>query len=219
MEREAVREVEVDVPSEGVHLAGTLALPAIPHGVVVFAHGSGSGRMSPRNRFVARLLQDRGMGTLLLDLLTREEEREDSVTSEHRFDVDLLGERLTSAVDWLENRVQLSPGGIGCYGASTGAAAALIAAAARPALVGAVVSRGGRPDLIDRDTLGAVRAPTLLIVGGRDQVVVDLNRRALAALICEKQLELVPGATHLFVERGALERVASLAGDWFAKSF
>jgi pimeloyl-ACP methyl ester carboxylesterase len=190
---------------------------------VVFAHGSGSGRHSPRNRAVARVLEDAGFGTLLLDLLTPDEEAEDLVTARLRFDVELLAERVTAAIDWLaleasvgELPPRLEQLPVGCFGASTGAAAALIAAAARPERVRAVVSRGGRPDLAG-DTLRQVRSPTLLIVGSRDREVLLLNRRAQAALAGESQLAIVEGAGHLFEEPGALEQVATLTRDWFGR--
>jgi putative phosphoribosyl transferase len=219
LDDEVAREIDVEVRWKYVRLAATLGLPNGLRGAVVFAHGSGSNRSSPRNQFVARHLRDQQLATLLLDLLTPGEERADLVTSEHRFDIEMLGSRLIAAVDWLEQRLRLSPGGIGCFGASTGAAAALIAAAARPALVGAVVARGGRVDLVGGETLAAVRAPTLLVVGGRDDAVIDLNRQALEHLQCEKRLEIVPGATHLFEEPGALGVVARLAAGWFERSF
>jgi dienelactone hydrolase len=163
---------------------------------------------------VAEALQDRGLGTLLIDLLTEEEERVDLRTGELRFDIGLLGERVLGTIDWLAQRDEDLP--VGTFGASTGAAAALIAAAERPKLVGAVVSRGGRPDLAG-EALPRVTAPTLLIVGGADQVVIDLNRRAMASISAEVRLEIVPGATHLFEEPGALEEVSRLAGDWFVR--
>ncbi len=197
-------------------LAGDLTHPAAGRGLVVFAHGSGSGRHSPRNRAVADALHQRGLGTLLIDLLTAAEEAEDLRTARLRFDVDLLGGRVVAAIDWARRQPDLHPLRLGCFGASTGAAAALLAAAARPAEVGAVVSRGGRPDLAG-ERLSQVRAPTLLIVGGDDHLVIELNRQALARLRAdEKALEIVPGAGHLFAEPGALDRVAELAGDWFA---
>lgn len=183
-------------------------------GMVVFAHGSGSGRHSPRNRQVAEVLREAGIRTLLLDLLTVEEERVDIQTREHRFDIGLLAGRVVGAIDWLDGREGSGSLPIGIFGASTGAAAALIAAADRPDRVGAVVSRGGRPDLAD-DSLPEVRAPTLLIVGGNDPVVIDLNREARSRMTAETELEIVEGATHLFEEPGALERVADLAASWF----
>lgn len=182
--------------------------------LVVFAHGSGSSRHSPRNQHVAHMLNDRGLRTLLLDLLTPEEEQRDLVTAEHRFDIGLLGERVESAVEWASD--ELRPPSIGIFGASTGAAAALVAAASLPAKVAAVVSRGGRPDLASR-VLDAVEAPTLLIVGGRDHTVIDLNRDALHKLGRGHELDIVEGATHLFEEPGALDEVAELAGSWFVR--
>jgi len=181
----------------------------------MFAHGSGSGRHSARNRSVAETLQQGHMATLLMDLLTESEERTDAVTAEFRFDIALLARRVVSTIDWVRLQPQIATLPIGLFGASTGAAAALIAAAERPDGVRAVVSRGGRPDLAD-EALDRVVAPTLLIVGGRDEVVIDLNRDALARLRGAKEMVLVPGATHLFEEPGTLERVAQLATDWFA---
>lgn len=206
----------VRVPVDVVALDGDLSTPPGAWGLVVFAHGSGSSRLSPRNRFVARRLQDRGMATLLLDLLTREEETEDLRTGRFRFDVALLSERLLAAVRWAAREPELASLPVGLFGASTGAAAALRAAAEDPARVAAVVSRGGRPDLA-REVLPLVRAPTLLIVGGADEPVLLLNREALGLLACEKRLEVIPGAGHLFQEPGALERVAELACTWFAR--
>lgn len=197
-----------------VALDGSLASPVGARGIVLFAHGSGSSRHSPRNRRVADVLHQAGLGTLVFDLLTPEEEQLDARTAELRFDIPLLAERLTSATDWLSSRSSVRGLGVGYFGASTGGGAALVAAAARPEVVGAVVSRGGRPDLA-ATALPRVRAPTLLIVGGDDAPVIVMNREALAQLRCEKQLEIVPGATHLFEEPGALEAVARLARDWF----
>lgn len=206
----------VQIPTDQVRLEGTLAIPAEPRGVVLFAHGSGSSRFSPRNRFVAQRLQESGFATLLLDLLTAEEEAVDARTAELRFDIELLAGRLVAAIDWLARNAdtQLLP--VGLFGASTGAGAALVAAARRPNVTRAVVSRGGRPDLA-RDALESVRAPTLLIVGGADQPVIDMNRGALERLRAEKSLTIVPGATHLFEESGALETVARLASEWFER--
>lgn len=181
-------------------------------GGVVFAHGSGSSRHSPRNRHVAEVLQNTGLQTVLLDLLTEDEEQRDVQTGEHRFDIDLLTDRVLAAVSWLRDNGFDHP--LGLFGASTGAAAALRAAAAAPESIGAVVSRGGRPDMAG-DALGDVRAPTLLIVGGRDELVLELNKRALAALNDESSLEVVKGAGHLFEEPGTLDRVAELASTWF----
>ncbi|KPC84943.1 MULTISPECIES: phosphoribosyltransferase [Streptomyces] len=201
----AAEEVEVD--ADGVPLSGDLVLPGDAGAVVVFAHGSGSSRSSPRNRAVATVLNRAGLGTLLFDLLTPGEE----VYRANVFDIGLLAGRLAGATHWLGRHVSLP---VGSFGASTGAAAALRAAAAADSGVGAVVSRGGRPDLAGAD-LSAVRAPTLLVVGGNDTTVIGLNRQAQAALQCENRLEIVPGATHLFEEPGALDRVADLARDWF----
>ena len=208
---------QVTVPVGDATLEGDLVVPDGASGIVVFAHGSGSGRHSPRNRRVAATLNQAGIGTLLVDLLTPAEEEVDLYTREHRFDIELLARRLIAAIYWLRQGpyAQLP---IGLFGASTGAAAALVAAAARPDDVAAVVSRGGRPDLAGR-ALELVRAPTLLIVGGADEVVLELNRRALEVLRAEKQLVVVPGATHLFEEPGALDEVARLAAEWFSEHF
>ncbi|HEV2784238.1 MAG TPA: alpha/beta fold hydrolase [Actinophytocola sp.] len=202
------------IAAAGATLDGDIAVPHGAHGVVVFAHGSGSGRHSPRNRYVARELQNAGLATVLVDLLTAEEERADAVTGSFRFDIDLLARRLTALTDWVPEPLAGLP--IGLFGASTGAAAALVAAAERPDAVRTVVSRGGRPDLAG-DHLRAVRAPTLLIVGGRDQPVIELNRAAMPMLTAETRLEIVPRATHLFAEPGALDQVARLAADWFSR--
>jgi putative phosphoribosyl transferase len=208
--------MSVIVDAGGRRLEGELSLPAGAVGVVAFAYGSGSSRHSPRNRYVAARLNDAGLGTLLLDLLTPDEEAVDLRTRELRFDIGLLARRLVGAVDWLAREPATAELPVGCFGASTGAAAALIAAAQRPAEVRAVVSRGGRPDLAG-DALPRVRAPTLLIVGGADPVVVRLNREAAERMRAEVRLEIVDGATHLFEEPGALERVADLAAAWFAQ--
>jgi putative phosphoribosyl transferase len=201
------------VPAGRVTLDGLLSVPAAAVGTVAFAHGTGSGRLSPRNQHVARALNERGLATLLVDLLTAVEETDlDSL----RFDVELLGRRLRTVVDWLANHDATAGRPLGLFGASTGAAAALRTAAARPSLVGAVVSRGGRPDLA-RDVLSAVRAPTLLIVGGRDAAVLDLNRTAQHLLGGEAELAIVQGAGHLFEEPGTLDEVARLAGAWFER--
>ena len=197
-------------------LDGDLTLPSGARGVVLFAHGSGSSRHSSRNRYVAQELRRSALGTLLMDLLTSEEEAVDARTGHLRFDIDLLAERLGAATDWLRDDPRTSRLAVGYFGASTGGGAALLAAADRPAEVGAVVSRGGRPDLAG-PALPRVQAPTLLIVGGRDEPVIEMNREALAGLRCEKRLEIVPGATHLFEERGALEEVARLAAGWFTR--
>jgi pimeloyl-ACP methyl ester carboxylesterase len=214
---------DIDIPVGDVGLAGILTVPPRARGVVVFAHGSGSGRFSPRNTAVADVLVQAGFGTLLVDLLTAEEEAEDLITARLRFDIRLLADRVIGAIDWLDADAvvgDLPPSlrhlPIGCFGASTGAAAALIAAAERPDRVAAVVSRGGRPDLAG-DALRRVTAPTLLIVGGRDVDVIRLNRQAQSLLAGESRLEIVPGAGHLFEEPGALERVAELTRDWFER--
>jgi dienelactone hydrolase len=211
-------ETAVRVPAGGVTLEGDLSVPAGAGGIVLFAHGSGSSRHSPRNRFVARALQDAGLGTLLIDLLTLDEEAVDAVDAHLRFDIGLLARRLTGAIDWLAHEPRTHALAVGLFGASTGAAAALVAAAHRPAHVRAVVSRGGRPDLAG-DALPHVTAPTLLIVGSRDVPVIGLNRQAAARLVSAdaQQLVLVPGATHLFEEPGTLEEVARLAAAWFAR--
>jgi dienelactone hydrolase len=207
---------QVRVPVGDAALDGDLVVPDGAAGIVLFAHGSGSSRHSRRNRMVAEKLNGQGFGTLLVDLLTAEEEEVDRVTAEPRFDIDLLAGRLIGATDWLREQPTTSSLGIGLFGASTGAAGALVAAAERPGEVGAVVSRGGRPDLAG-DALPRVRAPTLLIVGGRDPVVLELNRQAQEHLRTENQLVVVPGATHLFEEPGALEVVSSLAAEWFSR--
>lgn len=205
-------EGAVAIPSDRVVLEGILDLPQQVSGVVVFSHGSGSGRHSPRNRFVALALQAAGLGTLLLDLLTPEEDRD----YEMRFDIDLLTGRLADAVRFLREHVASRSLPIGLFGASTGAASALRVAAAMPGEVKAVVSRGGRPDLTGDQALAAVTAPTLLIVGGRDNGVIELNQAAHDRLRCMKELRIVAGATHLFEEPGALEQVARLAVYWFS---
>ena len=206
----------VRVAAGAVTLEGNLSLPKGAGGIVLFAHGSGSSRHSPRNRYVARLLNQAKLATLLVDLLTSDEEAIDMRTAHLRFDIGLLAERLVAVTDWLTEHPDTRQLRVGYFGASTGAAAALVAAAERPDVVGAVVSRGGRPDLAGH-ALARVRAPTLLIVGGNDFPVIDLNRAALAQLRCEKQLVIVPGATHLFEEPGALDEVARLAREWFER--
>jgi dienelactone hydrolase len=195
-------------------LAGDVNVPDDARGIVLFAHGSGSSRHSPRNRAVARVLQDAGLGTFLADLLTDEEETEDQWSAGFRFDIPLLADRLLGLLEWLAVTPATARLPRGLFGASTGAAAAIVAAARRPGDVFAIVSRGGRPDLAG-PALAAVGAPTLFIVGGADETVLELNLRAMATLRAEKRLEVVPGATHLFAEPGALERVAGLARDWF----
>ncbi|HYS15644.1 MAG TPA: dienelactone hydrolase family protein [Candidatus Binatia bacterium] len=211
-----IEERPVHVPAGSVTLDGDLSVPERAHGVVLFAHGSGSSRLSPRNRYVARLLNEAKLATLLLDLLTPDEEAVDLRTAHLRFDVGLLAERLVAATDWLTQRPDTRHLRVGYFGASTGAGAALVAAAERAEVVGAVVSRGGRPDLAG-PALARVRAPTLLIVGEADFVVIGLNREAFAQLKCEKRLAIVPGATHLFEEPGALDEVARLAREWFER--
>jgi putative phosphoribosyl transferase len=208
--------VEISIRAGEALLTGDLDRPDDAAGIVVFAHGSGSGRHSPRNVAVARGLQQHGLATLLLDLLTEEEERVDLRTGRLRFDIPLLAGRVVAAIDALADHPAAADLPVGCFGASTGAAAALIAAARRPDVVRAVVSRGGRPDLA-AGGLPKVRAPTLLIVGGRDNEVLELNQWAMARMRCEVSLEIVPGATHLFEEPGALERVAELAAGWFER--
>ncbi|MFO7960282.1 MAG: dienelactone hydrolase family protein [Nitriliruptoraceae bacterium] len=208
----ALGEVEIDVGTGTI--VGELSLPEDARGVVAFAHGSGSSRHSSRNQQVAATLRDDKLGTLLMDLLTPQEEQIDLRTRELRFDIELLATRVAAAVDWLREHEQTRQLPIGLFGASTGAAAALVAAAQRPETVAAVVSRGGRPDLAGA-ALAEVRAPTLLIVGGADHTVIELNRQAEAAIVADVELVIVPRATHLFEEPGALERVAELAGDHF----
>ncbi len=207
---------EVKVRAGDVQLHGTLTLPPGARAIVVFAHGSGSSRHSPRNQFVARVLDERGLGTLLFDLLTAAEEVIDDRTARLRFDIDLLARRLADTMDWLQATEDTRGLKIGVFGASTGGGAALVAAAGRPADIGAVVSRGGRPDLAAA-ALGHVQAPTLLIVGGDDEPVITLNRQAMAHMHAPTRLEIIPGATHLFEEPGALEAVAQLAADWFER--
>lgn len=206
----------VQVPLDGTRVEGDLQLPEGARGVVLFAHGSGSGRHSPRNRQVAARLRDASLATLLVDLLTEDEETVDRTTRELRFDVGLLAERLVRITDWLADRHETRDLAIGYFGASTGAAAALVAAAGRPAHVRAIVSRGGRPDLAG-EALARVEAPTLLIVGGADESVIGLNEQASERLRATHRLVIVPGATHLFEEPGALEQVADLAGNWFVR--
>jgi pimeloyl-ACP methyl ester carboxylesterase len=209
-------ERTIGIRTGGYDLEGDLRWSQQARGLVLFAHGSGSSRHSPRNRFVASALNDGGLGTLLIDLLTPEEERIDALTAELRFDIAFLARRLMGVVEWIAEKDVLGQSALGLFGSSTGAAAALVAAAALGPRVAAVVSRGGRPDLAG-DALGAVMAPTLLVVGGRDVQVLQLNRQALERLDCAKRVEIVPGATHLFEEPGALERVAALARDWFVE--
>jgi dienelactone hydrolase len=207
-------DLQVKVLAGKVTLEGDLSIPRAARGMVLFAHGSGSSRHSPRNRFVARTLQNSGLATLLIDLLTPEEEQVDLRTAHLRFDIGLLAERLVWATEWLKQQPHTQSLRVGYFGASTGGGAALVAAADRPREVGAVVSRGGRPDLAG-DALARVQAPTLLIVGGNDTQVLELNRQAMALIQGEKELAIVPGASHLFEEAGSLEEVARLACDWF----
>jgi putative phosphoribosyl transferase len=209
-------EREVCVTTVGVELHGSLAVPDTAHGVVLFAHGSGSSRLSPRNQYVARVLRQAGFATLLLDLLTTDEESVDQYTRHLRFDIELLALRLIGATDWLGQYPPTRDLAVGYFGASTGSGAALLAAAERSDVVRAVVSRGGRPDQAG-PTLLRVHAPTLLIVGGADAPVIDLNERAMELLAGEKELRIVPEATHLFEEPGALEEAARLAADWFVR--
>jgi dienelactone hydrolase len=209
-------ERQVNVSAGSVKLDGSLVLPEDTRAVVLFVHGSGSSRYSPRNQYVARLLNDGKLATLLIDLLTPEEEALDARTAHLRFDIGLLAERVVAATDWLDQYPDTSNLPLGYFGASTGAAAALVGAATRPDVVGAVVSRGGRPDLAGA-ALPYVQAPTLLIVGGNDVEVIQLNRQAFAQLRCEKRLAIIPGASHLFEEPGALDEVALLARDWFER--
>lgn len=209
-----VSERSVRVPYDGVGLEADLAVPSSPQGLVLFAHGSGSSRHSPRNKAVASDLQQAGFATLLLDLLTVEEERAEARTGHFRFDIEMLSRRLAAATDWALMQPELRGLPVGYFGASTGAAAALVAAAALPDLISGIVSRGGRPDLAG-SALPAVHAPTLLIVGGADGVVIDLNRQAAARMRAVARLEIIPMAGHLFEEPGALERVSELARAWF----
>lgn len=209
-------DISIQLPAGNVMLEGDLYHPTKTRGLVVFAHGSGSSRHSPRNRYVAEVLRNSGLGTLLFDLLTPEEEVEDEQTGALRFDIRMLARRLIQASDWLISNKETSAYKLGYFGASTGAAAALIAAAELPKYVGAVVSRGGRPDLA-AGALARVKAPTLLIVGGADTVVIRLNQDAYDALASEKKMEVVQGATHLFEEPGTLAKVAKLAADWFTR--
>jgi dienelactone hydrolase len=204
----------VKIPVGRAIIEGNLVVPPAAKGVVLFAHGSGSSRFSPRNQYVAKVLNKAGLATLLIDLLTKEEEETDMRTGQFRFDIDLLSQRLIAATEWLRKNPITKNLVFGYFGASTGAAAALIAAAKLPAEIKTVVSRGGRPDLAV-DYLQKVKAPTLMIVGGNDTVVLDLNKKAMQSLSAAKKLEIVPGASHLFEERGKLEEVARLSVDWF----
>ena len=206
----------VQIPSGSVLLHGDLQIPPGSQGVVLFAHGSGSSRLSPRNRFVADVFNRSHLGTLLFDLLTREEEAVDVYTRHLRFDIDMLARRLTDAAKWIFDQEETREMRVGLFGASTGAAAALMAAAELGSRISAVVSRGGRPDLAG-GTLPEVTAPTLLIVGGLDDVVIELNEKAFRQLRCEREMKIIPGATHLFEEPGKLEAVADIAAEWFRR--
>jgi putative phosphoribosyl transferase len=210
--KEAVRERELEIPAGRRKVRGILSLPSGATAVVAFAHGSGSGRFSPRNQYVAKVLQQAQLATLLIDLLEDDEAEDRALV----FDIGLLADRLRSAADWLATQPETRQMRLGYFGASTGAGAAVLAAARAPGSVGAIVSRGGRPDLA-RESLALVTAPTLLIVGGDDEVVVELNREAYSLLRCIRQLDIVPGATHLFSEPGALEEAARLAEEWFLR--
>jgi putative phosphoribosyl transferase len=210
-------EGELSIELRDARLEGTLSIPRRARGIVLFAHGSGSSRHSPRNRYVAQVLQSNKLATLLFDLLTREEESADQYSGELRFNITFLAERLVDVTQWMLRRPDVRSLAIGYFGASTGAGAALVAAARLPQVVAAVVSRGGRPDLAG-DALGSVKAATLLIVGGNDEPVIGMNQRALRRLGCDhKELVIVPGATHLFEEKGKLEEVARLAADWLSR--
>jgi len=210
----AIEHAPVTAAIDSIRLDGDLSVPTAAKGAVLFAHGSGSSRHSPRNRYVAHVLNEGGLATLLIDLLTADEQEVDLQTAHLRFDIPFLARRLQTITEWLSRHPEIHDLKIGHFGASTGAAAALAAAGELPRLVSAVVSRGGRPDLAG-PALPRVQAPTLLIVGGADPVVLDLNSKAIALLRCEKQLQIIPGASHLFEEPGALEKVSVLARDWF----
>lgn len=207
---------EITIKTRSVELRGLLTIPEKPKGIILFAHGSGSGRLSPRNQYVARVLSQGGFATCLMDLLTQEEELVDEVTRHLRFDIPLLAKRLVEVTDWVSGHAETKNLNIGYFGASTGAAAALIGAYSAKNQVHAVVSRGGRPDLAE-EVLSKVKAPTLLIVGGDDFGVIELNQSAYDQLTCEKKMVLVPHATHLFEEKGALEQVAEIALNWFLR--
>lgn len=207
---------DVSIPVGSVHLPGQLVIPRKAEGIVLFAHGSGSSRRSPRNRYVAEILQEKGLATLLMDLLTTDEETLDRQTRQFRFDIGFLATRLIGATDWLLRQALTRELRMGYFGASTGSAAALVAATKRPEVVQAIVSRGGRPDLAG-PALAHVQAPTLLIVGGNDTTVLHMNQDAMTHILVEKRLTVVPGATHLFEEPGALEQVAQLASWWFGQ--
>jgi dienelactone hydrolase len=214
MKQEVELDLAVNIPADDIELEGELRVPQGASGIVLFAHGSGSSRHSPRNQYVARTIREAGVGTLLFDLLTKKEEARDAYTGELRFDIKFLAGRLVAATRWLKGQAATKHYRIGYFGSSTGAAAALMGAVEMSNVVAAVVSRGGRPDLAG-DALPRVKAPTLLIVGGNDDVVIGLNEQAYAQLNCEKEFKIVPGATHLFEEPGTLEQVAKLASEWF----
>ena len=210
-------EAEVEIPFADFYLDGELIIPSYAAGVVLFAHGSGSSRHSPRNQYVARTLHERGVGTLLFDLLRQREEQEDRFSGHLRFDIGLLAKRLLSATEWFHKK---EPDlFIGYFGSSTGGGAALFADAESEIPIKAIVSRGGRPDLAGEEALPRVKAATLLIVGGNDTPVIEMNKQAYALMKCPKELRLIPGATHLFEEGGALERVAEMAAEWFERHF
>lgn len=213
---ENIVDLPVKIGIEDIVLDGDLAVPRAAEGIVLFAHGSGSSRFSPRNRYVAEVLQKAGLATLLMDLLTKEEEMIDMRTRHLRFDIEMLSHRLIATTEWLKKNAETRNLRIGYFGSSTGAGAALIAAAKRPEDVHAVVSRGGRPDLA-MEYLSKVKAPTLLIVGGEDTPVIRINKEAMEYLNTTRKLEIVPGASHLFEEPGTLEEAAKLAADWFAR--
>jgi dienelactone hydrolase len=216
VEEKAAISREVWIPVDSITLSGELSIPGRAEGLVLFAHGSGSSRHSPRNQYVAQVIREAGVGTLLFDLLTREEEKIDLQTRHLRFDIDLLARRLVGATEWVKKQKDTALLRIGYFGASTGGGAALVAAAELGDRIGAVVSRGGRPDMAG-ESLPRVVSPTLLIVGGLEDVVIRLNEEALGKLLCVKELKIVPGATHLFEEQGKLEDVARLAADWFQR--
>ncbi len=209
------KEIKISINNKDIN--GSMEIPAAAKGIVLFAHGSGSSRFSSRNRYVAKILNENNLGTLLFDLLTEEEEKLDIYTSEYRFNIKLLAERLITVTDWLLKEQFINGLKVGYFGASTGAAAALIAAAKKSDIIFAVVSRGGRPDLA-MESLPEVKAPTLLIVGGEDFQVIELNKTALSMINVKKKLEIIPGATHLFEEQGALEKVAALSAKWFIEN-
>jgi len=213
-----LKQASIKIAIDNVIVEGELTIPDLPVGIVIFAHGSGSGRFSPRNQFVAKTLNNKCIGTLLFDLLTSEEEQEDLMTAEYRFNISLLAERLVGATEWLRRQKEASKLEFGYFGASTGAAAALIAAAKLPKEISTVVSRGGRPDLAEQ-YLEHVIAPTLLLVGGWDGEVIELNKEAMAQMRTEKKLVIIPGATHLFEEAGKLEEVAKISAEWFLQHF